>query len=308
MMEHLLQNMTEHIGRTPLLIYPCDSENSATVLIKIEGRNPGGSIKDRAALFMVDRAEREGLLQPGGIIIEPTSGNTGIGLAWIGKARGYKVILTMPETMTEERKTLLRAYGAEVILTPGRLGMTGAIEKAEELLAQTPGAWMARQFENPANAEAHRKTTGPEIWHDTGERIDALVAGVGSGGTLTGTGSFLRQKNPDLHIVAVEPADSPVLSGGEAGSHPIAGIGAGFVPKLLDIHLYNEVFQVTGDCARIAARSLRDKLGLLCGISSGAALSAALEVAQRPGMRGKVIVAILPDSGERYLSTPLFQD
>lgn len=307
-MEHLLYSMSEHIGKTPILSYPMEGEDGATVLLKVEGRNPGGSVKDRAALFMIDRAEREGLLSPGGTIIEPTSGNTGIGLAWIGRARGYRVILTMPETMTQERRHLLHAYGAQVVLTPGGEGMSGAILRAEALLAETPDGWMPRQFENPANAEAHHQTTGPEIWQDTSGHVDVLVAGVGTGGTLTGAGSFLRQKNPALHIVAVEPAASPVLSGGTAGPHPIQGIGAGFVPKLLDTKLYNEIFQVTGEMAIAAARGLRNTLGVLAGISSGAALGAALDIAARPDMRGKVIVAILPDSGERYLSTPLFQE
>ena len=301
-------DVTELIGRTPLLkINKLTGENDATVLIKLERNNPGGSVKDRIAYSMIKRAEEEGRLKPGGTIIEPTSGNTGIGLAMVAAALGYKVILTMPETMSIERRKLLKAYGAEIILTPGKEGMKGAIRKAEELLAETENAIIPQQFENPANPAIHEKTTGVEIWEDTGGRIDYFVSGVGTGGTLTGAGRYLKERNPELKIIAVEPANSPVISGGDPGPHKIQGIGAGFIPAILDTELIDEIYKITDEEAMETARQAARKEGILIGISSGAALAAALKIAQKAG-KGKTIVAIAPDTGERYLSTELFAD
>lgn len=309
-MAGIKKSITELIGKTPLL-EPANYERAAGItdavlLVKLEYLNPAGSVKDRAALQMLLDAEEAGLLKPGGTIIEPTSGNTGIGLAAIGAARGYRAILTLPDTMSLERRKLLAAYGAQIVLTPGAEGMRGAIEKAEELHRQIPGSFIPGQFDNPSNARAHRLTTGPEIWEDTEGRVDILVAGVGTGGTLTGAGGYLKEKNPALRIAAVEPADSPLLSGGKAGPHAIQGIGANFVPSLLDTGLYDEVIQVESEDAFRAARGLAAAEGLLTGISSGAALHAAGLLARRPEYAGKVIVAVLPDSGDRYLSTPLY--
>lgn len=304
----IYNDVTELIGRTPLLrINKLTGENDATVLIKLERNNPGGSVKDRIAYNMIKRAEEEGRLKPGGTIIEPTSGNTGIGLAMVAAALGYKVILTMPETMSIERRKLLKAYGAEIILTPGKEGMKGAIRKAEELLAETENAIIPQQFENPANPAIHEKTTGVEIWEDTGGRIDYFVSGVGTGGTLTGAGRYLKERNPELKIIAVEPANSPVISGGDPGPHKIQGIGAGFIPAILDTELIDEIYKITDEEAMETARQAARKEGILIGISSGAALAAALKIAQKAG-KGKTIVAIAPDTGERYLSTELFAD
>lgn len=304
----IYNDVTELIGRTPLLrINKLTGENDATVLIKLERNNPGGSVKDRIAYNMIKRAEEEGRLKPGGTIIEPTSGNTGIGLAMVAAALGYKVILTMPETMSIERRKLLKAYGAEIVLTPGKEGMKGAIRKAEELLAETENAIIPQQFENPANPAIHEKTTGVEIWEDTGGRIDYFVSGVGTGGTLTGAGRYLKERNPELKIIAVEPANSPVISGGDPGPHKIQGIGAGFIPAILDTELIDEIYKITDEEAMETARQAARKEGILIGISSGAALAAALKIAQKAG-KGKTIVAIAPDTGERYLSTELFAE
>ena len=304
------RSISELVGNTPLFEPTrLNQENgsNAKVLLKLEGFNPAGSAKDRVALSMILTAEATGKLKSGSTIIEPTSGNTGIGLAAIGVPRGYRVILTMPDTMSIERRRLLAAYGAEIVLTPGAEGMKGAIAKAEELASTIDGAFIPSQFDNPANPAAHRTTTGPEIMEDTGGHVDILVAGVGTGGTLTGTASYLRSRLPDLKVVAVEPASSPLLSEGRSGAHGLQGIGANFVPDNLDRTLVDEIFPVTENEAYEAARRLAKAEGLLVGISSGAALHAALEVAKRPGNRGKVIVVILPDTGDRYLSTPLFE-
>jgi len=297
------------IGNTPMLALDAFAEAQglkARLLAKLEYCNPAGSVKDRIAKAMIEDAEAKGLLGPGSVIIEPTSGNTGIGLACIAAARGYRVILTMPETMSIERRNLLAAYGAELVLTEGAKGMRGAIEKAEEIHKRTPKSFIPKQFENPANPAAHRETTGPEIWRDTDGRVDVFVAGVGSGGTITGIGSCLKAQNPAVKIVAVEPADSPVLSGGAPGAHKIQGIGAGFVPPALDPCVYDEVLAVRYEDACAAARLLVRTQGLLAGISSGAALWAASQVGLRVGGEGKTIVVLFPDSGERYLSTTLF--
>ena len=298
--------MLEMIGRTPMaLIRNMTGPGDAAVYAKLEGHNPGGSVKDRIALAMIDEAERSGLIRPGGVIIEPTSGNTGIGLGIVAALKGYRLILTMPDTMSVERRTLLAAYGAKLVLTAGRDGMRGAVEKADELLKSTPNSYMPQQFNNPANPEAHRKTTAREILSALGTRIDAFVSGVGTGGTLTGVGEVLKSKNRDIRIIAVEPASSPVLSGGNPGPHKIQGIGAGFMPAVLNTRIYNEIAKVTDEEAAHAARELAIKEGILCGISSGAALHAALKAARELG-KGKSVVVILPDRGERYLSTGLF--
>ncbi len=306
MSEKVFGGMLDLIGRTPMVrINKLTGPKDAALYAKLEGENPGGSVKDRIALAMVEEAERSGLLLPGGTIIEPTSGNTGIGLGIVAVLRGYKLILTMPDTMSVERRSLLAAYGAELVLTPGQDGMRGAVEKAEELLSATPNSFMPQQFNNPANPEAHRKTTAREILSALGPKIDAFVAGVGTGGTLTGVGEVLRSKNREIKIIAVEPASSPVLSGGVPGPHKIQGIGAGFLPGVLNTQIYDEIVQVTDDEAAEAARQLAAKEGILCGISSGAAFFAALKTAKVLG-KGKSVVVILPDRGERYLSTGLF--
>ena len=308
-MAKIYQSIPELIGNTPLVELnqvEKDLGLKARLLVKLEYFNPAGSVKDRIAKAMVDDAEERGLLKPGATIIEPTSGNTGIGLAFIAAAKGYRAIFTMPETMSVERRNILKAYGAEIVLTPGERGMKGAIEKAEELAKEIEGSFIPGQFVNPANAEAHRRTTGPEIWEDTDGEVDVFVAGVGTGGTLTGTGEFLKSKNPDIKVVAVEPETSPVLSKGTAGSHKIQGIGAGFVPDVLNTEIYDEVFPVPNDKAFELSRYLTKTEGVSTGISSGAALYAAVELAKKPENEGKTIVAVLPDSGDRYYSTALF--
>ena len=307
----IYRKATELIGNTPLLElgnYEKAKGLEATILAKLEYLNPAGSVKDRIALAMLDDAEQRGLLKPDSVIIEPTSGNTGIGLAAVAAARGYRIILTMPETMSVERRSLLRAYGAELVLTEGAKGMKGAIAKAQELAAQTKNSFLPGQFTNPANPRAHRETTGPEIWRDTDGKVDIFVAGVGTGGTVTGVGEYLKAQNPAVRIVAVEPAGSPVLSGGASGPHKIQGIGAGFVPDTLNRAVLDEILPVENEDAFAAGRELARREGVLAGISSGAALHAATVLARRPENRGKVIVALLPDTGDRYLSTPLFSD
>ena len=307
----IYKKATELIGNTPLLElgnYEKAHGLEATILAKLEYLNPAGSVKDRIALAMLDDAERRGLLKPGSVIIEPTSGNTGIGLAAVAAARGYRIILTMPETMSVERRSLLRAYGAELVLTEGAKGMKGAIAKAQELAAQTENSFIPGQFTNPANPRAHRETTGPEIWRDTDGKVDIFVAGVGTGGTVTGVGEYLKAQNPAVRIVAVEPAGSPVLSGGASGPHKIQGIGAGFVPDTLNRAVLDEILPVENEDAFVAGRELARREGVLAGISSGAALHAATVLAKRPENRGKMIVVLLPDTGDRYLSTPLFSD
>jgi len=309
--EKVYRSLTELIGKTPLMEtanYNREGKIRARILAKLEYYNPAGSVKDRIAKSMLEDAEAKGLIRPGGTIIEPTSGNTGIGLAAVAAAKGYRVVLTMPETMSVERRNLLKAYGAKLVLTEGAAGMSGAIEKARQLTAETPGAFMPGQFENPANPMAHKKTTGPEIWEDTKGAVDFFVAGVGTGGTITGTGEFLKQKKSGIKIVAVEPAGSPVLSGGQAGPHMIQGIGAGFVPDVLDREIIDEIIRVENEQAFGAAKALAKTEGLLVGISAGAALFAATEIARRPENVGKTIVVLLPDTGERYLSTPLFSE
>jgi len=310
-MPKIYKNLTDLIGKTPLLELSNYNEKNAlqaTLIAKLEYFNPAGSVKDRIAKAMIDDAESKGLLKPGSVIIEPTSGNTGIGLASVAAARGYRIILTMPETMSIERRKLLKAYGAEIVLTDGSLGMKGAIDKAEELAKEIPNSFIPGQFINPANPETHRQTTGPEIWEDTDGKVDIFVCGVGTGGTLTGVGEFLKSKNPDVKVIAVEPAGSPVLSKGIAGSHGIQGIGAGFVPKVLNTKIYDEVIAVKDEDAYQTGRELSKTEGLLVGISSGAALWAATEIAKRPENADKMIVVLLPDTGERYLSTPLFAE
>ncbi len=310
-MSKIYRSASELIGRTPLLEltgYERKNNLKATILAKLEYFNPAGSVKDRIALAMIDDAERSGKLTPGSVIIEPTSGNTGIGLASVAAARGYRLILTMPETMSIERRNLLKAYGAELVLTDGSRGMKGAVEKADELATELPGSFIPGQFTNPANPAMHRATTGPEIWDDTDGSVDMFVAGVGTGGTLTGVGQYLKGKNPAVKVIAVEPASSPLLSGGKAGQHKIQGIGANFVPEVLDTSIYDEVIPVSNEDAFAAGRALGRSDGVLAGISSGAALWAAAELARRPENAGKVIVVLLPDTGDRYLSTPLFAD
>ncbi|MBQ6475940.1 MAG: cysteine synthase A [Clostridia bacterium] len=310
-MANIYKGASELIGNTPLVeVTNIEKELGleATVLVKLEYFNPAGSVKDRIAKAMIEDAEEKGLLKEGSVIIEPTSGNTGIGLAAIAAAKGYRIILTMPETMSVERRNILKAYGAEIVLTEGAKGMKGAIAKAQELADEIPGGFIPGQFVNPANPAVHKATTGPEIWKDTDGNVDVFVAGVGTGGTVTGTGSYLKEQDPSVRVVAVEPATSPVLSEGHAGAHKIQGIGAGFVPDVLDTNVYDEVFPVENEDAFRTAKLLARKEGISTGISSGAALYAAIELAKRAENRGKVIVALLPDSGDRYYSTPLFQE
>lgn len=308
-MANIHKGTLDLIGNTPLV----EVENiekelglEARVLVKLEYLNPAGSVKDRVAKAMIEDAEAKGLLKEGSVIIEPTSGNTGIGLASIAAVKGYRMILTMPETMSVERRNILKAYGAEIVLTEGAKGMKGAIAKAEELAAEIPGSFIPGQFNNPANPAMHKETTGPEIWEDTDGKVDVFIAGVGTGGTLTGTGEYLKSKNPAVRVVALEPKDSPVLSEGRGGAHKIQGIGAGFVPEILNTEIYDEVYQAEADQAFAAAKLLAKKEGILVGISSGAALQGAIDLAKRPENKGKTIVALLPDSGDRYYSTPIF--
>ncbi len=308
-MGKIYKNAAELVGNTPLLEVGNIEKNlglEAKILVKLEYFNPAGSAKDRIALNMIEDAEARGVLKPGAVIIEPTSGNTGIGLASLAAIKGYKVILTMPETMSVERRNILKAYGAEIVLTDGSKGMNGAIAKANELAAEYENSFIPGQFENPANPEIHRKTTGPEIWNDTDGQVDIFVAGVGTGGTITGVGEYLKSQKPDVQVVAVEPATSPVLSQGKSGPHKIQGIGAGFVPKALNTEVYNEIIPVENEDAFATGKLIAKHEGILVGISSGAALYAAIELAKRPENKGKTIVALLPDSGDRYYSTPLF--
>ena len=310
-MGKVYQSVTEIIGRTPLLAaksFAKAHDLKANLLVKLEYFNPSGSVKDRIAIAMVEQAEKDGKIAPGATLIEPTSGNTGIGIASVAAARGYRAILTMPETMSVERRNLLKAYGAEIVLTEGSQGMKGAIARAEQLQKEIPNSFIPSQFENLANPATHERTTGPEIWADTDGKVDVFVAGVGTGGTVTGTGRYLKQQNPAVHVVAVEPTDSPVLSGGKPGPHKLQGIGAGFVPDTLDTKVYDEVIRVSNDDAFAYGREFAQREGALVGISSGAALAAAVELAKRPEYAGKTIVALLPDGGDRYLSTDLFAD
>ena len=310
-MGKVYQSVTEIIGRTPLLAaksFAKAHDLKANLLVKLEYFNPSGSVKDRIAIAMVEQAEKDGKIAPGATLIEPTSGNTGIGIASVAAARGYRAILTMPETMSVERRNLLKAYGAEIVLTEGAQGMKGAIARAEQLQKEIPNSFIPSQFENLANPATHERTTGPEIWADTDGKVDAFVAGVGTGGTVTGTGRYLKQQNPAVHVVAVEPTDSPVLSGGKPGPHKLQGLGAGFVPDTLDTKVYDEVIRVSNDDAFAYGREFAQREGALVGISSGAALAAAVELAKRPEYAGKTIVALLPDGGDRYLSTDLFAD
>ena len=310
-MARIYENITELVGRTPLVKisnYSKAHNLEATILVKLEYLNPAGSVKDRIAKAMIEDAEKKGLLKEGSVIIEPTSGNTGIGLAAIAASKGYRAILTMPETMSVERRNLLKAYGAEIVLTDGAKGMKGAIAKADELAKEIPNSFIPGQFVNPANPAAHKATTGPEIWSDTDGKVDYFVAGVGTGGTLSGTGEYLKSKNPAIKAVAVEPESSPVLSKGVAGPHKIQGIGAGFVPDTLNTSIYDEIIPVSNEDAFAIGKEIARKDGILVGISSGAALFAATQIAKRPENKGKTIVVLLPDTGDRYLSTPLFTD
>ncbi len=310
-MANIYQSVTELIGHTPLLAakrFAKAHDLPANIVAKLEYFNPAGSVKDRIAIAMIEQAEKDGKIAPGATLIEPTSGNTGIGIAAVAAARGYHAILTMPETMSVERRNLLKAYGAEIVLTEGAQGMKGAIARAEQLQKEIPNSFIPSQFENAANPSAHERTTGPEIWADTDGKVDAFVAGVGTGGTVSGVGRYLKSKNPSIHVVAVEPVDSPVLSGGKPGPHKIQGIGAGFIPTTLDTQVYDEVVQVKNEDAFAYGREFARREGALVGISSGAALAAAAELARRPDFAGKTIVVLLPDGGDRYLSTDLFQD
>ncbi len=310
-MANIYKGALELIGNTPLVEMTNIEKElklEATILAKLEYFNPAGSVKDRVAKAMIEDAEERGILKEGSVIIEPTSGNTGIGLASIAAVKGYRMILTMPETMSVERRNILKAYGAEVVLTDGSKGMAGAIEKAQELAREIPDSFIPGQFENPANAAAHRVSTGPEIWNDTDGQVDIFVAGVGTGGTLTGVGEYLKSKNPEIKVVAMEPASSPVLSEGKAGAHKIQGIGAGFVPEVLNTEIYDEIITIENEDAFEKGKLIAKQEGILVGISSGAALSAAISLAQRPENKGKTIVVLLPDNGDRYYSTPLFVD
>ncbi|MFT4008334.1 MAG: cysteine synthase A [Lacrimispora sp.] len=308
-MENIRKNASELIGGTPL-VELCNYEKKyqipACIIAKLEYFNPAGSVKDRAALFMIEDAEKSGALKPGATIIEPTSGNTGIGIASIAAMKGYRAILTMPETMSVERRSLLKAYGAEVVLTEGAKGMKGAIAKAEELQSEIEGSVILGQFDNPSNSKAHRETTGPEIWKDTDGKVDVFIAGIGTGGTITGAGEFLKSKNPDIRVIGVEPAGSPILSGGKPGPHGLQGIGAGFVPSILNTEIYDEIITVANEAAYETGKEIAKTEGILVGISSSAAVWAAREVAKRPEFAGKKIVVMLPDTGDRYFSTPLF--
>ncbi|WP_085833144.1 cysteine synthase A [Clostridium merdae] len=310
-MAHYANSITELIGKTPLLRltnYEKKQELNATILAKLEYFNPAGSVKDRVAIAMIEAAEQSGVLKEGSVIIEPTSGNTGIGLAAVAAAKGYQIILTMPDTMSVERRNLLKAYGAQVVLTEGSKGMRGSIQKAEELAKEIPNSFIPGQFENPANPEVHKETTGPEIWQDTEGKVDFFVAGVGTGGTITGVGDYLKSQNPNVKIIAVEPSNSPVLSKGTPGPNQIQGLGAGFVPEVLDTTIYDEIILVENEDAFLKSKEVAKTDGLLVGISSGAALWAGEQLAKRPENAGKVIVVLMPDTGERYLSTPLFTE
>ncbi len=307
MMGAIIEDITAAVGHTPLVQINKLGSDKAAILAKLESFNPCGSVKDRIALSMIEAAEKDGLIKPDTVIIEPTSGNTGIGLAFICAAKGYQLVLTMPESMSIERRKLLRLFGARIVLTPAERGMTGAVEKAEELMAENPNAYMPQQFKNPANPQIHRETTAKEIWEDSNHKVDIFVSGVGTGGTLTGCAEMLKQHNKNLKAVAVEPKDSPILSGGKPGPHKIQGIGAGFVPDVINVEIIDEIIQVSNDDAVETARQLAMKEGILAGISSGAAMWAAVQLSQRPENRGKTIVVILPDTGERYISTDMFE-